>query len=394
MRERLGQKVGQFTESVIREMTRQAAVYGAVNLSQGYPDFPAPAEIKQAACQAIEADVNQYSITWGAPAFRRAIAEKTRQHLGLEIDPDREVVVTCGATEAMIATLLALLNAGDEVIVFEPYYENYGPDAILTGAIPRYVTLFPPRDGNGVWHFDPDELRAAFSDRTRAIIITTPHNPTGKVFSREELGLIAELCHQFDVIAITDEIYEHIWYPHPERTVEHVAIATLPGMRDRTVTINSLSKTFAVTGWRVGYAIAAPDLMHGIRQVHDFLTVGAAAPLQAAGTFAMSLPPTYYQSLQAEYQQRRDFLVGTLREVGFGCAPPDGAYYIMADISRFGFENDLRFTEHLIREVGVAAVPGSSFFRRPELGRHLVRFCYCKREETLQAAAERLRKLG
>lgn len=394
MRERLGQKVGQFTESVIREMTRQAAVYGAVNLSQGYPDFPAPAEIKQAACQAIEADVNQYSITWGAPAFRRAIAEKTRQHLGLEIDPDREVVVTCGATEAMIATLLALLNAGDEVIVFEPYYENYGPDAILTGAIPRYVTLFPPRDGNGVWHFDPDELRAAFSDRTRAIIITTPHNPTGKVFSREELGFIAELCHQFDVIAITDEIYEHIWYPHPERTVEHVAIATLPGMRDRTVTINSLSKTFAVTGWRVGYAIAAPDLMHGIRQVHDFLTVGAAAPLQAAGTFAMSLPPTYYQSLQAEYQQRRDFLVGTLREVGFGCAPPDGAYYIMADISRFGFENDLRFTEHLIREVGVAAVPGSSFFRRPELGRHLVRFCYCKREETLQAAAERLRKLG
>jgi aminotransferase len=394
MRERLGQKVGQFTESVIREMTRQAAVYGAVNLSQGYPDFPAPAEIKQAACQAIEADVNQYSITWGAPAFRRAIAEKTRQHLGLEIDPDREVVVTCGATEAMIATLLALLNAGDEVIVFEPYYENYGPDAILTGAIPRYVTLFPPRDGNGVWHFDPDELRAAFSDRTRAIIITTPHNPTGKVFSREELGLIAELCHQFDVIAITDEIYEHIWYPHPERTVEHVAIATLPGMRDRTVTINSLSKTFAVTGWRVGYAIAAPDLMHGIRQVHDFLTVGAAAPLQAAGTFAMSLPPTYYQSLQAEYQQRRDFLVGTLREVGFGCAPPDGAYYIMADISRFGFENDLRFTEHLIREVGVAAVPGSSFFRRPELGRHLVRFCYCKREETLQTAAERLRKLG
>ncbi len=394
MRERLGQKVGQFTESVIREMTRQAAVYGAVNLSQGYPDFPAPAEIKQAACQAIEADVNQYSITWGAPAFRRAIAEKTRQHLGLEIDPDREVVVTCGATEAMIATLLALLNAGDEVIVFEPYYENYGPDAILTGAIPRYVTLFPPRDGNGVWHFDPDELRAAFSDRTRAIIITTPHNPTGKVFSREELGFIAELCHQFDVIAITDEIYEHIWYPHPERTVEHVAIATLPGMRDRTVTINSLSKTFAVTGWRVGYAIAAPDLMHGIRQVHDFLTVGAAAPLQAAGTFAMSLPPTYYQSLQAEYQQRRDFLVGTLHEVGFGCAPPDGAYYIMADISRFGFENDLRFTEHLIREVGVAAVPGSSFFRRPELGRHLVRFCYCKREETLQTAAERLRKLG
>jgi aspartate/methionine/tyrosine aminotransferase len=393
MRERLGQKVGQFTESVIREMTRQAALYGAVNLSQGYPDFPAPAEIKQAACQAIEADVNQYAITWGAPPFRRAIAEKTHQHLGLEIDPDREVVVTCGATEAMIATLLALLNAGDEVIVFEPYYENYGPDAILTGAIPRYVTLYPPPDENGVWHFDPDELRAAFSDRTRAIIINTPHNPTGKVFTREELGQIAKLCDEFDVIAITDEIYEHIWYPHPERTVEHVAIATLPGMRDRTVTINSLSKTFAVTGWRVGYAIAAPDLTHGIRQVHDFLTVGAAAPLQAAGTFAMSLPPAYYQTLQADYQRRRDFLQAVLREVGFGCAPPDGAYYIMSDISRFGFENDIQFTEHLIREIGVAAVPGSSFFRRPELGSHLVRFCYCKREETLQTAAERLRKL-
>jgi aspartate/methionine/tyrosine aminotransferase len=393
MHQRLGQKVGQFTESVIREMTRQAALHGAVNLSQGFPDFPAPAEIKRAACEAIEADINQYAITWGAPDFRRAIANKTQEHLGLEIDPDREVVVTCGSTEGMIATLLALLNPGDELILFEPFYENYGPDAILTGARPRYVRLFPPLDVEGVWHFDPNELRAAFSPRTRAIIINTPHNPTGKVFSHEELSLIAELCCEFDAYAITDEIYEHIWYPHPTRSVQHTAIATLPGMRDRTVTINSLSKTFAVTGWRVGYVIGAPDLIGGIRQVHDFLTVGAAAPLQAAGAFALTLPRDYYAGLQEEYLQRRNFLHHALLEAGFQCPVPDGAYYIMADISHFGFVNDLDFTSYLIREIGVAAVPGSSFFRNPQDGHQLVRFCYCKREETLQLAADRLLKL-
>lgn len=415
MKNRIGQKVTRFTESVIREMTRQAVLHGAVNLSQGFPDFPAPADIKQAACRAIEADLNQYSITWGAKNFRQAIAAKSREHLGIEVDPEREVVVTCGSTEGMIATMMALIDPGDEVIVFEPFYENYGPDAILSGAIPRYVTLYPQGVDDGVsngqsksggsdgksvpnparrqWSFDPTELRAAFSERTKAIIINTPHNPTGKVFTRAELELIAELCQEFDVLALTDEIYEHIWYPDPERQVEHVSMISIAGMRDRTVVINSLSKTYSVTGWRVGYAIGAPDLISAVRQVHDFLTVGAASPLQEAGAYAMQLPPSYYQSLRDEYQRRRDYLRQTLVEVGFGCDQPDGAYYLMTDISGFGFANDVRFTEYLIREIGVAVVPGSSFFRRPELGAQMVRFCYCKRDETLERAAERLHRL-
>ncbi len=374
-------------------MTRQANLHGAVNLSQGFPDFPAPADIKRAACEAIEADINQYAITWGAKRFRDAIAAKTKWHLGLDIDPDREVVVTCGSTESMIATMLAVIDPGEEVIVFEPYYENYGPDAILSGAVMRYVTLHAPDETSPVWHFDKNELRAAFSERTKAIIITTPHNPTGKVFTREELRFIADLCIEFDALALTDEIYEHILYPDVARGIEHVAMATLDGMRDRTVTINSLSKTYSVTGWRVGYAIAAPDLINGIRQVHDFLTVGAAAPLQEAGVYAMSLPRSYYDHLQSDYQRRRDFLLGVLEEVGFKCFKPDGAYYIITDISAFGFENDIKFTQHLIKELGVAVVPGSSFYRRPELGAQQVRFCYCKKDETLEAAAERLRKL-
>ncbi|MBS1788855.1 MAG: aminotransferase class I/II-fold pyridoxal phosphate-dependent enzyme [Acidobacteria bacterium] len=393
MKNRVSRKASSFTESVIREMTRQANLYGAVNLSQGFPDFPAPADIKRAACEAIEADINQYAITWGAKRFRDAIAAKTKWHLGLDIDPDREVVVTCGSTESMIATMLAVVDPGEEVIVFEPYYENYGPDAILSGAVMRYVTLHAPDETSPVWHFDKDELRAAFNERTKAIIITTPHNPTGKVFTREELRLIADLCIEYDALALTDEIYEHIWYPDPARGVEHIAMATLDGMRDRTVTINSLSKTYSVTGWRVGYAIAAPDLINGIRQVHDFLTVGAAAPLQEAGVYAMSLPRSYYDHLQTDYQRRRDFLLGVLEEVGFKCFKPDGAYYIITDISEFGFENDIKFTQYLIKEIGVAVVPGSSFYRRPELGAQQVRFCYCKKDETLEAAAEKLRKL-
>lgn len=399
MKNRIGQKVSRFTESVIREMTRQAVVHGAVNLSQGFPDFPAPADIKEAACQAIRADLNQYSITWGARNFRQAIAQKTLEYLGVEVDPEREVVVTCGSTEGMIATMMALVDPGEEVIVFEPYYENYGPDAILSGAVTRYVTLYPPGSSGSdetprdVWHFDPEELRAAFNERTKAIIINTPHNPTGKVFTREELQLIADLCIEHEVIALTDEIYEHIWYPHPERQVEHISMISIEGMRERTVAINSLSKTYSVTGWRVGYAIGAPDLINAVRQVHDFLTVGAASPLQDAGAYALKLPADYYQGLQSEYLTRRNFLRDTLVEVGFGCDQPDGAYYLMTDISNFGFENDLRFTEYMIREVGVAVVPGSSFFRRPELGAQRVRFCYCKREETLQKAAERLQVL-
>jgi aspartate/methionine/tyrosine aminotransferase len=388
MKNRISRKASSFTESVIREMTRQASLHGAINLSQGFPDFPAPEDIKRAAIDAIQTDINQYAITWGAKRLRDAIAAKTRWHLGLEIDPDRQIVVTCGSTEAMIATMLAVIDPGDEVIVFEPFYENYGPDAILSDAVTRYVTLYPPD-----WRFDPEELRSAFNEKTRAIIINTPHNPTGKVFTREELRIIADLCIEHDVLALTDEIYEHIWYRDPARPAGHIAIATLDGMRDRTVTINSLSKTYSVTGWRVGYAIASPDLINGIRQVHDFLTVGAAAPLQEAGVYALSMPVSYYEKLQHEYQRRRDYLLGVLEEAGFKCYKPDGAYYIMTDITDFGFENDVKFTQHLIRDIGVAVVPGSSFYRRRELGAQQVRFCYCKRDETLQAAAERLQKL-
>ncbi len=388
MKQFISHKAAQFTESVIREMTRQANLHGAINLSQGFPDFPAPAELKQAACDAINSDINQYAITWGAKRFRDAIAAKTKWSLGLEIDPDREVVVTCGSTEAMIATMLGVVDPSEEVIVFEPYYENYGPDAILTEAKTRYVTLHPPD-----WTFDPDELRAAFNPRTKAIIITNPHNPTGKVFTHEELRLIADLCIEFDAFAFTDEIYEHIWYPDPARDVRHIAMATLDGMRERTVTINGMSKTYSVTGWRVGYAIAPPAVTDAIRKVHDFLTVGAAAPLQEAGVHALNLPLSYYEKLQQTYQQKRDFLLGVLEEAGLKSYKPDGAYYIMTDIADFGFANDVEFTKYLISEVGVAVVPGSSFYSRPELGAQQIRFCYCKREETLQAAAERLHKL-
>lgn len=384
----ISKKAQQFTESIIRDMTRQALQHGAVNLSQGFPDFGAPDELKQAACDAINADINQYAITWGAKRFREAIAAKTKWHLGLDVDPDREVVVTCGSTEAMIATMLATLNPGDEVILFEPYYENYGPDTILSDAVPRYVTLTPPH-----WTFDPDELRAAFNDKTRAIVITTPHNPTGKVFTYEELRFIADLCIEHDVLVFTDEIYEHILYPDSTREVKHVAMATLDGMRERTVTINGMSKTYSVTGWRVGYAIAPPAITDAIRKVHDFLTVGAAAPLQEAGVTALNLPHSYYEKLQCGYQKRRDFLLGVLEESGFRCYKPDGAYYIITDISEFDFANDIEFTKHLVRDIGVAVVPGSSFYHHPELGAQQVRFCFCKRDETLQAAAERLIKL-
>ena len=380
-RDLLSRKAAQFTESVIREMTRLANLHGAVNLAQGMPDFPAPQEIKEIACRAIMSDVNQYAITWGAPRFRNAIAEKTGRHLGLEIDPEREITVTCGSTEAMIASLLAVIDPGDEVIVFEPFYENYGPDAILSGAIPRYVTLQPPD-----WSFDSDRLAAAFNERTRAIIINTPNNPTGKVFSREELQRIAELCIRWDVIAVTDEIYEHILYDGSS----HCAMATLDGMRDRTITINGLSKTYSVTGWRVGYAIASAALTAGIRKVHDFLTVGAAAPLQEAGAAALGLPDSYYRELASAYQQRRDTLLDGLQRAGLRCSVPRGAYYIMADISAVTALDDLEFTGHLVRDVGVAVVPGSSFFHRASDGSRYIRFCFCKRESTLLEAARRL----
>ena len=388
-RPRTSLKAARFTESVIREMTRLALEHGAVNLSQGFPDFPAPDALKQAAAAAIAGDINQYAITWGAPELRAAIADDWRARTGLDIDPERHVTVCCGSTEAMIATLLAIVDPGDEVVVFEPFYENYGPDAILSGATPRYVRLRPPSTPGGAWTFDPDELRAAFSPRTRVVIVNTPNNPTGKVFTRDELGLIGALAHEFDAIVVTDEIYEHIVYDGHD----HVPMATIEGMADRTVTINSVSKTFSVTGWRVGWAIAPADIAPAIRKVHDFLTVGAAAPLQAAAAAALRGASDYYRTLAAEYGRRRDRLMTMLTDAGFVCHRPQGAYYVMTDIDAFGFANDVEFVRYLVTEIGVAAVPGSSFFSDPAPGRRHVRFCFCKKDETLALAEERLRKL-
>ncbi len=377
-------KASQFQESIIREMTRVALQHNAVNLAQGFPDFPCPSELKRAACEAIETDVNQYAITWGDRSFRHALAEKVRWYLGLEIDPERQITVTCGSTEAMAATMMATVDPGDEVIVFEPYYENYAPDAVLASATPRYVSLHPPK-----WTFDEAELRQAFNEHTKAIIINTPHNPTGKVFTREELTLIASLCQEWDVLAFTDEIYEHILYDG----TTHVAMATLPGMEERTVTINGLSKTYSVTGWRVGYILANPELTGAIRKVHDFLTVGAPAPLQRAGVAAMQLPVSYYEELAKQYEQKRDTILHTLDRVGISYFVPEGAYYVLADISRFGYKTDIEFAQYLVKEIGVAVVPGSSFFSQPEAGKDFIRFCFSKKPETLEAASARLLKL-
>src|ERR671916_847262 len=382
---RVSQKASRFTESVIREMTREAIKYGAVNLSQGFPDFAAPEEIKRVAMQAIADDINQYAITWGAKDFREAIAAKTKWYLGLEIDPETEITVTCGSTEGMIAAMMATVDPGEEVVLFEPFYENYAPDAILSDARPRYVPLRAPD-----WTFDRDELRATFNKKTKAIIVCNPNNPTGKVFTRDELEFIAGLAREFDALCFTDEIYEHIIYPREGAEIKHISMAQLEGMRERTVIVNSMSKTYSVTGWRVGYCIAPPEITNAIRKVHDFLTVGAAAPLQAAGAYALSLPPSYYAKLQSEYLARRDLLLPVLEEAGVRTFRPDGAYYIMTDISAFGFPSDVEFTRHLIRDIGVACVPGSSFYSRPELGAQQVRFCFCKRDETLNEAAERL----
>jgi aminotransferase len=387
-RGRVSQKASRFTESVIREMTREALKHGAVNLSQGFPDFPAPEDLKRAAAAAINDDVNQYAVTWGAKDFREAISDKTRWFLGLDYDPEREITVTCGSTEGMIAAMMATVDPGEEVVVFEPFYENYAPDAILSGATPRYVSLRAPD-----WTFDPEELRAAFNPRTKAIILCNPNNPTGKVFTREEMEFIASLCREFDALCFTDEIYEHIIYPRADREVEHISMAQLEGMKERTLVVNSMSKTYSVTGWRVGYVLAPPDITSAVRKVHDFLTVGAAAPLQRAGAYALRMPPEYYEELGREYGRRRDMLLPALEDVGFKVFRPDGAYYVMTDISAFGFRDDVEFTRHLIQQIGVACVPGSSFYSRPELGARQVRFCFCKKDETLEAAADRLRRL-
>jgi aminotransferase len=382
---RISRKAETFTESVIREMNRLAVAAGAVSLSQGFPDFPCPPEIKEAASAAIAADINQYAITWGATPLREAIAARTaRSYPGWTPNPATDITVTCGATEGMVAAMLGLLDPGDEILIFEPFYENYSPDAIMTGAVPRYITLHEPD-----WTFDPDELRAAVTPRTRAIVLNSPHNPTGKVFSRAELEAIAELCLAHDLIALTDDIYEHIVYRG-----EHIPLATLPGMADRTVSINSMSKTYSVTGWRIGWVIAPADLSVGVRKVHDFLTVGAAAPLQEAAVVALHFPDAYYERLAADYRARRDAILPALRAAGFGVFEPDGAYYVMTDIADLTTDDDDTFVRRLITDPGVAGVPGSSFYSRPELGRTKVRFAFPKRLETLVAAADRLARLA
>jgi len=392
---RISRKAESFTESVIREMNRLAVEAGAVSLAQGFPDFAAPQELKDAAADAVAADVNQYAITWGSRPLRQAIAAKTaRSHPNWQLDPETQITVTCGATEGMIAAMLGLLDPGDEVIVFEPFYENYGPDAILSGATPRYVTLRAPH-----WTFDPDELRAAITPKTRAIILNSPHNPTGKVFSRVELEAVAALCREHNLLAITDEIYEFITYDD----VPHLPLASLEGMADRTITISSLSKSFSVTGWRVGWAIAPPALAGAVRKVHDFLTVGAPAPLQQAGAAALRLPDAYFASLAGHYAARRDRCLAMLTRCGFAPITPAGAYYVMTDtrepIARARARgltppapgDDVAFARWLATEVGVASVPSSSFYRSGTGGgRDSVRFCYGKRDETLAEAERRL----
>ena len=372
-----------FTESVIRGMTRLANEHGAINLSQGFPNFPCPDILKEAAARAIRDDVNQYAITWGAARLRNALADKYREWYGMAVDPVAQITVACGATEAMASALLGIINPGDEVVVFEPFYENYGPDAVLCDAKPVFV---PMAAGQSL---DRDRLAAAFGPKTKAIIVCTPNNPTGHVFSRAELETIAELCQRHDAFAVTDEIYEHIYYEG-----EHIPIATLPGMADRTITISGASKTFSVTGWRIGTIVSPPDVSGAIRKVHDFLTVGAPAPLQEAIAVGMeTLGDDYYEGLARDYRRRRDILCAGLVKAGFKCRPPEGAYYVMADFSDLSRLSDDEFAKWLTIEHGVASVPGSSFYSRPELGRTQVRFAFCKTEDMLHQAVERLQRV-
>ena len=397
-RRMLSVKAGQFTESVIREMTRLALRHNAVNLSQGFPDFAAPEEIKEAARQAISDDINQYAITWGAKPLRDAVVEKFAHTQEVVYDPEREITICCGSTEAMMSAMMAIINPGDEIVVFEPFYENYGPDAILSGATPRFVKMRPPENGNSVWSFDERELAAAFGPHTKAIIVNTPNNPTGKVFTRAELEFIRDLCVRWNAFCITDEIYEHILYDG----TEHVSMARIDGMRERTIVINGMSKTYSVTGWRVGWALAPPEATQAIRKVHDFLTVGAAAPLQQAGAIALHSPQSYYDNLAATYAKKRARLLKILETAGFTAYKPRGAYYIMTDISRFTVPKkylssqesaDVSFARYLVEQIGIACVPGSSFYNDAQDGASQVRFTFCKKEETLAAAEERFVQL-
>jgi aminotransferase len=385
----ISRRVQGFTESVIREMTRVNAEYGGVNLAQGFPNFPPPKELVDAAHRALDGDFHQYAITWGARNLRQAIAAKFERFYGRAVDPERQVTVCCGSTEAMLSTLLAVLDPGDEIIIFEPFYENYGPGAIISGAKPVFVPLEPPDFG-----FDADRLRAAVTPRTRAIVFNSPNNPTGKVFSVSELETIAAVCREHDLLAITDEIYEHMVYDG----ARHVPIATLPGMWDRTVTISGVSKSYSVTGWRIGYTISSPDLAVGIRRAHDFVTVGAPAPLQEAAVTALNFPDSYYTGLRESYQARRDLLLPLLEKAGFRAFSPGGAYYILTEcahfLERFGLPDDTAFAMYLVKEVGVATVPGSSFYAHTELGRTKIRFCFPKTDDVLLDAGRRLQKLA
>jgi aspartate/methionine/tyrosine aminotransferase len=386
---RISERVQGFTESVIREMTRVVSEHGGVNLAQGMPNFPPPPALVEAAHRALDGDFHQYAITWGAPSLRRAIAAKYRTFYGMDVDPERHVTVCCGSTETMLSTLLAVLNPGDEVIIFEPYYENYAPGCIISGAVPIWVPLEPPD-----FTFDPDRLARAVTPRTRAIIFNSPNNPSGRVFSRADLQVIADLCLRHDLVAITDEIYEHIVYDG----LGHTPIATLPGMAERTVTISGVSKSYSVTGWRVGWAVAPDDLSVGIRRAHDFVTVGAPHPLQEAAVAALALPDEYYVALRRGYQARRDLLFEAVERAGFVTwKRPQGAYYILTDaghfMKRLGLEDDTAFAMWLIKEVGVATVPGSSFYAHPELGRTKIRFCFPKTDDVLIEAGQRLQSL-
>lgn len=391
LKSKLSHKSTRFTESVIRGMTQLCLQHNAINLSQGTPAYQPPAEVKAAAIEAIQEGYNQYSITWGAPEFREAIAHKMTTFNGIQTDAVRNVTVTCGSTEGMLSSLLAIINPGDEVIIFEPFYENYGPDTIISGAKPVYVALRESsKNGGGTtFTYDPDELDKAFSPKTKVIILNTPNNPLGKVFTQNELQHIADLCCEYDCLAVTDEIYEHMIYDRKP----HISIGSLPQMEDRTITVSGLSKTYSMTGWRLGYVVAPETLTNAIRKMHDFLTVGAPHPLQRAGVVALNLPQSYYTDLIAKYDNNRKRLVDTLTKAGFRCYPPEGAYYIMTDITEFRFPDDTTFAHWLVKEIGVGGVPGTSFYSNPNLGKTKFRFMFSMADDILLEAGERLMKI-
>lgn len=376
----LSKRTAGFTDSVIRRMTRISNQYGAINLSQGFPDFDPPKEITDRLKEIADSGPHQYALTWGAQNFREALAKKQEHFYGMKVDPDKELVVTCGSTEAMMAAMMSVCNPGDEVVIFSPFYENYGADTILSGANPIYVPLIPP-----TFSFDADRLEAAMKrDKVKALILCNPSNPCGKVFSKEELELIASLAIKYDIYVITDEVYEHIVY----EPFQHICIATLPGMRERTIVCNSLSKTYSITGWRLGYVMAPAEIADRVKKVHDFLTVGAAAPLMEAAVTGLCFDDSYYKGLQAHYTHMKELFTGGLDELGFTFTRPQGAYYVLMDISEYGYSDDLLFCEDLARQVGVGAVPGSSFFKEPE--NRYIRFHFAKKDDTLEAALDRL----